>query len=369
MTTTKPHTLTQPPARPALRPRELLDAQRDLCRWWQGDDGLFVADSYVNLRDGVASRPRLADGIEGTDITATEAYGLARSTPFWVSADMTELTAHAAKTWDPPPLHPDVLPAREGFAYFERPLYPFWFSSNAASIRAVRWIVSEERRSSVHRSEPGVLTTWYSHLDDGGDTLLSRELLAGKTNDRLRNVYGAGFVLLSYSFWPWGSVPRPGVYLDRPAASMGIDDPDHSGFSSVTGLANTDPSDSHAWNHERFIECLWTMMGQTIAKTARVVERHAAKRARRAGMTAPAEAGVRVVTLRREALPAEAGERTVEHRQVDWSCRWLVGSADGGHWHKYRTRNGIERRWVGVYEKGPPDKPLRFSKPVYKLTR
>jgi hypothetical protein len=365
-TTTEPANLTAPPRWPPLRPRELLDAQRNLCRWWQGSDGQLVGDSYADADLARLVYRKLLPGVAGEDIVKTEAFGLASATPYWISPDMAELVGRAAETWPAKPLHPDRLPSRSGFAYFAHPLFPFWFSDQAASIRAVRWAEVSDQPSPIHRATLGILSTWYGHVDDGGDTLFASEAAA---KPGLAAVYSGGFVLLSYSFWPYGSQAVPGRYIDRPAEILGVDDPEYSGFSSETGCANTGPDDPKAWNHERYLQCLWAMMGQTITRTVREHDRHAAKRARRAGLHAGADAGVQVVTLRREAPPLEASERPVSHGQVNWSCRWLVGADTGGHWHRYHTRNGVEDRWVGVYDKGPPDKPLRFSKRVYKFSR
>lgn len=63
-------------------------------------------------------------------------------------------------------------------------------------------------------------------------------------------------------------------------------------------------------------------------------------------------ADVRVITLRRrEYQPREGGE----HHDIEWSCQWIVR----GHWHRYRTRDGLQPRWVSPYIKGPEDRPLK----------
>lgn len=64
------------------------------------------------------------------------------------------------------------------------------------------------------------------------------------------------------------------------------------------------------------------------------------------------EPDLRVVTLRKREY-VESGES----REVDWSCRWIVG----GHWRKQWCPSTKTHRptFIAPYVKGPDDKPLK----------
>jgi hypothetical protein len=72
---------------------------------------------------------------------------------------------------------------------------------------------------------------------------------------------------------------------------------------------------------------------------------------------------VRVITLRRVHQPSEP---TGEHKQIDWSCQWLVRP------HRRHYSNGTST-WVRAYIKGPDNKPLRLNdvadNVLYRLVR
>jgi len=63
---------------------------------------------------------------------------------------------------------------------------------------------------------------------------------------------------------------------------------------------------------------------------------------------------VRVVTLRRQHVARDGGDRTGE---VEWSCRWIVR----GHWRDqwYPRLACHQPVWIMEHEKGPEDMPLK----------
>jgi len=75
---------------------------------------------------------------------------------------------------------------------------------------------------------------------------------------------------------------------------------------------------------------------------------------------------VRVISLRRRERPTH--ENSGDATSVDWSCQWLVS----GHWrklHQPRKWDGEQFVYIQPYVKGPEDKPLRVSKPIYSVNR
>jgi hypothetical protein len=189
--------------------------------------------------------------------------------------------------------------------------------------------------------------TWYSGRDDPAGADQGLALIQA---DHAQHGLNAPFILLHQSFWPYGEAWEAGAYVDLAG-----------GQEAPMALLDRDRD----WR--RFLAALWLLMHQKITLTRpEPVSRAQRKQAERAKVPAHP---VNIVTLRRATPPPEASERTVEHHQVDWSCRWIVGAAKGGFWNTYHTKDGPEPRWITPFMKGPPDKPLKFSQTVYKLVR
>jgi hypothetical protein len=85
---------------------------------------------------------------------------------------------------------------------------------------------------------------------------------------------------------------------------------------------------------------------------------------------APVRPDVRIITLRRRMTP-HSGDTGKGHRNIEWSCRWLVG-ADFKHWRKQFYSSTGEHKYIHIppFVKGPADKPLKQpSKTFYQVTR
>jgi len=107
--------------------------------------------------------------------------------------------------------------------------------------------------------------------------------------------------------------------------------------------------------------CLWLHQRVAVA-AAHPIERHLRKRlVREHRLDAPPL--VHVVELRRPERPDAPDDAP---HDVAWSCRWMVG----GHWHRYHTAAGLQRKWIWPYLKGPSDKPFRApGLTVYQVDR
>ena len=98
---------------------------------------------------------------------------------------------------------------------------------------------------------------------------------------------------------------------------------------------------------------LWLEQKIIIEKTVEP-ERHVRKRLIKAGHIV---SSIRIVTLRKE-IPQISNN----HKDVEWSCQWLVN----GHWRQQYYPSTKERKpkWILPYVKGPEDKPFKEIKPV-----
>jgi hypothetical protein len=121
-------------------------------------------------------------------------------------------------------------------------------------------------------------------------------------------------------------------------------------------------------NTQRYAHALFFLLNQTITTTSEEVLPRSAHR--RLGRM-PIPGRVSVITLRRSAGAQHEGETFVE-----WSHRWLVRGFPA--WRQCGAdkpgavpydKGWRVRIWVDGYIKGPPDKPLVFTRKVYNLSR
>lgn len=248
------------------------------------------------------------------------------------------------------------LPTETGFAWLDAPVTLCDASGTRISTRALSWgrqtydppDDGPARLWQVERQGdgwPGVRLTSWAHAQDIDDTT---------DPSMARHLTSAGMPLsISHSiFLPFGSelsgreITRPEVY----------------------------PDDVTRWAHT-----LWMFMGTEIVDVGEGhVERHFRRRAERALDVS----AVRVVTLRR----VRHGDREVDHRDIDWSCRWVVqaharhlGSyAETAEAHHARVTGpnqpclvcGLPTTHVRAYVKGPDGLPLKVvPETVYRVAR
>lgn len=130
-----------------------------------------------------------------------------------------------------------------------------------------------------------------------------------------------------------------------------------------------------------YVHAVWLLLGTEVA----VVERTSVPRqVRKRAQATIRQHEVRVVTLRRAIHQVDPDGR--EHRDIDWSCRWLVrgfwrhrwgygtvgrfheGQGDGGD-PPHCLACGARVTWVRPHVKGPDDRPLKAVEKVYRLSR
>lgn len=233
-----------------------------------------------------------------------------------------------------------------------------------------------------------------SHLDRHNAPLTIRAFTWALTSVRHRSrVTGASELspAIRIGVWSWLSdetAPEFNSGEDKMSASM-EDYLSKLGELSLThvyvmpfgerfpAMASAEVADNTAaWLH-----ILWMFLDAEVAVTRRPpLDRHAVKRARRQRL---AQGEVNVVVLRRArhlGTEVEPG-----HREVDWSCRWLVqghhrhlDAYEGPRHHGLPSRDagplrcltcGARLAWVHAYLKGPDDKPLKATEQVWRLSR
>lgn len=111
-----------------------------------------------------------------------------------------------------------------------------------------------------------------------------------------------------------------------------------------------------------FLRTLWLLMGmEIVTSTTEQPDRHGRKRA-----SALRHQNIHVIHLRRHKKTAAHDE---PHRQIDWSCTWIVR----GHWRHAPDHgtfaDGRTRTWVKPYLKGPDGAPLKASDVLYRLSQ
>jgi hypothetical protein len=239
------------------------------------------------------------------------------------------------------------LPAETGFLWLDKPFHRTDASGLGYQTRVVTWQPQSLRQDGEVRD--GVRVTLWC------DWAIDPDL--GGTSERLRDWAADGTL----------NDLGPLIMV------MSVVIPFGEGFGSVS--ADGVPQPLH------YVHAVWLLMGTEVVATARGqgIPRQVRKRA--PGTIKQHE--VTVVTLRR-AIHHGDGEHG--HRDIDWSCRWLVrgfwrhqwgyggigrpheGLPDGGDPQHCRAC-GARITWVKPYVKGPDDRPLKATETLYRLSR
>jgi hypothetical protein len=242
----------------------------------------------------------------------------------------------------------DELPAPSGFIWLDKMMLTPDKHDIPVSTRAISWGPTTVSFSNG-TVEPGIrVTTWFSTHD------------------------------------------RDGIWTDEIEADWAAVHPDldilyaHStvlAFGQRIGTAKPD-SPADRYDFLMWLHTLWAFMDTDIVTTAKQpVPRPFARRAQRV-LKQP---DVSVVYLRRVSTITHPGG-VVNHRDVDWSSRWVVqghyrhledydglkhhASLDHSRGSKRCASCGCRITWVHAYVKGPEGKPLvTTGDKVFKLSR
>lgn len=357
---------------------EALDAKLDLYTFVQSPRGqnyikgwldaevssghLNVREHYLEMVDRVAACAFIAD-------------------PIWVDPDLQTLWEAAVPSFEPEPLHEQDLLTKCGFVYLPRPHYTTDVHGRRTSFRAfawgttmLDWTKDEPGPQKSIANFPGVLLFVFHQVGDADDYDNGRGDAVGYNEDgstKYLDYHAGGMrrgdLILDFVYpWPYGAkVDEDGVRrlpLRHVRGDDYVFDPDAEG--GVTGEAapfgkrvNVIGPD----NIEKHVQCLWRLMQQTIAtRTEFAPTRRVGKRYEHAKVDSRK---ITVITLRKP-----SGTPTGNHRDVEWSHRWLVA----GHWRQqpYPTLGITRQIWISPYIKGPEDRPLDVRKErVFELVR
>jgi len=295
------------------------------------------------------------------------------ATPYVVSAEMTEVVVAAARGLrELDRFEIDSLPSPFGVVKFERPLPVQEMRGHTMLVHGLTWgpafisnAPSDAGRDplTIDKSHlrDGILFTLWNDIDVEPDHF-SRKSLELFGAGRMRRDIGRWFFVGAEVLPDQMRLGPMEVNVGDRRWSAAANNHLRKTVLDLGGERNVKPFT----NTSRYVAALFELLGQTLV--VRRCERPSAPvraRAHKARLHAADE--VTVVTLRRRSQVADP-----DHRQVDWSCRWVVGGASGGHWHRYRVgpgRGEVRRRWVMPYLKGPADKPLKTGTIVYNLER
>lgn len=241
---------------------------------------------------------------------------LTRATPFYWSAELCDLLHTAADVLPfDAKLPSDALPCMAGFWWFARPFsVPCSVHHDKIDeITALSWTNANFDRPVSYDGldTPGIWWTAYA-----------------RTPNR------------------WQGVPRSNDYLPFEVES-------HDWIWSRVDQAKDDlvAEAREVEPLSRLVVAGLLLINQRILQaSAHRADRVARRNVERAQMDH--DPVIRVVELRRKEYERHDSD---DHADVEWSCRWIVR----GHWHRYRTIDGLQPRWVSPYVKGPPDAPLK----------
>jgi hypothetical protein len=287
------------------------------------------------------------------DMVRRSLYG---APTYQVSADIVtavtatyEATAHQTVN-----LNAGDVPSLTGFAWLDSPIVLTDAGGYSIATRALSWGPQHIPEDFLEGDWPppetgsgrdGVRLTSYAHVDDADSTTVP------EMADRLRSM-GMPLSISHSAFVP---------------------------FDYPLGRRRIEADDVTADDITRWAHTLWMFMGTEIVATAQPqVERPSRRRAQRVLSTA----SVNVVTLRR----IRHGGVEVDHRDIDWSCRWIVQQhyrhledyagahplgavpLDGDKDHCAVCGRRITR--VRAYVKGPDGLPLKpVPETVYRVVR
>lgn len=227
------------------------------------------------------------------------------------------------------------LPSPSGFAYLDEPVSLIDYGGNPVRNRALSW-GPQLLAADPDRPERGVrITSWCDPADRTAFHAVGHGLSPG------------GLGLAHSVFIPFGK-----------------------------GLI--DPTDTEGDDVVRWLHCLWLFMDTEVVISARQeADRPSRRRAERSGRK---RTDVTVILLRRGRSEHEAS-----HRDIDWSCCWVVqGHArhledyrPAFEHHRARTEReggpclvcGARTTHIRAYIKGPEGKPLKTTDVLYRVSR
>ena len=344
---------------------EVLDRHRKLCEQMRDktvityiDDVLGDVMRKANGHGGLVQARRELTSMAHPATSSAEFRGMLEkdlrdAQTFQVTAEMVDVvTAVYEKSAESViSLHEEELPASAGFIWLDKPQMSPDRNNLTVGNRAISW-----GPQAMHYPDgavrPGIrVTTWFSTHDRDHFWNDKEEADWAAVHPDLDLLYSHSTVL------PFGERVRSAALRDE-----------------KTGATRYD---FIMWLHT-----LWAFMDTDIVSAPRQDVPRAFRRRAERMLKDPS---VRVVMLRR-VTSVTSPDDEVQHRDVDWSVRWVVQ----GHYRHLEKYDGLEHHaapdyaekakkcalcggkvtWVHAYVKGPEGKPLRvYQDTMYKLSR
>lgn len=281
----------------------------------------------------------LANGQPPEDFSMTfDPAGLARCRLWYATEAVTELVDRSAKTLPPTTLCDDLVPVNWGLVVFARPLIGTDCQTGLEiPIRALLWGVTR------YLPLPGGYSARYG-------------LYANEECEHEPDGLERAVTISCYRHYPeygdWGPTGRSDWRWMTDTQAQ------------TSELHTQRQTDSMA-EERRWLAALWLLSSQPLL-SANTVKAPKAERRRQERAGATQSTDVREIDVRQRPRP----ERDEESggRQVDWSCRWIVGGEDGGFWRQQPYGPGQSLRrpvWIAPFVKGPADKPLKVRDEVH----
>jgi hypothetical protein len=298
-------------------------------------------------------RPRSAETLarrtlDESSTIETEIDELASFVPhcdcYFVTADMTALAIHAAKSMPWVTFRADELPSTEGFMVFDGPVAhrQDGDTDGTVDVSVFAWTLAKD----VH--------IWDMTEEDTDLLGLDRDRVGQKMSKTKNQEYPRSpdeirDVIYLYDFARYKSYLVP----------LGA-------FRVWVDTAEHDDAPSYETNPLVVLRAAWNIMSETLPGRSLVevmptrVDRPTRRRLKRASLPD----ALLVVRLRRYAQPVPDREGVMP---VDWSHRWLVT----GHWRNQwvPSLGGHRLQWIHPYVKGPNDRPLVLKNRVTAWVR
>lgn len=353
-----------------MRPEQILDMQADLLHFsekkvFQEITAGIIGSAKWMRQSGAGGRgaarymqtPR--EDATATMIAQTMPNHIRAAYAYRVTADMCSVLEFAASQLDETDTFDrNLAPTGCGLVRFDKPLPIHDARGRLMLIHWCLWGPATIRRwDGDMLGKAGIAVSWFNDHFEQPDFYAS-EIMASYADSAVSQQQ------ILDAVGRWGFIGVDVVEQGHPIGSaLSLIDQD----TAAGILADGDTPQPHTNTH-RYLHALWLLLNQTITKTEdEYVRKTALKRAQRIGLPGR----VTVVTLRRTVASRNQGESLVE-----WSHRWIVR----GHWawrkcgaehpHAQEYEKGWRVRvWIGLYEKGPEDKPLIVTEKVFNLSR
>lgn len=307
---------------------EALDAQLELLGFWGSKAGEDFFHEY-NKRIREARGLKIFIDDFRPLLTAAIVPLLQGETFYW-SPPICQLIFTAAKsipeTWR---LTDEGLDTLCGFAWLAT---PFYFEGAVRPVRAIAWAPAID--------EKGKLSTLLPPYEQ-------RPILTDSNRHRLAITYFSQTDICPVPF-PYTIAFFP-VNRDLKEARQSKD------------ILSMEPPPT-VWDKNRLFATMLAFLQQRILVPSRYVADRAARRRLEKAKQKPLSDEIKVVALRQVMYTGKG-----EHRDVEWTCRWIVG----GHWRNqwYPSKQHYRPKYIASYLKGPEDKPLRHPERLFAVVR